>query len=132
MNVKRNLVNALIVTAVAALVGFLVATIAIEPQGRFNPNVGPGAVVEIENKAHTVAGMRYVYPADLQNARKACFAAAREARGIPGGAAYNGWFEANYGNAAWANWDAAYEACKASNELPGGKWDWANMVRVSG
>jgi hypothetical protein len=133
VNVKRNLFNALVLAAVAGLVGFLVATVSLEPVGRFNPNYGPaGSGLSIETKAYE-GDRYYVYPADVQEARKACFRAERVARDIPDGAAYLAWFEANHGNAAWADWDAAYQACKINNNIAGARWsdEWyGNLVQV--
>jgi len=130
---KRNLINVLILAAVAGLVGFLVATVSVEPVGRFDPNYGPaGGGLNIDLKA-SAAHARYVYPADIQAARKACFRAERVARDIPDGDAYLVWFEANRGNAVWADWRAAFQACKDANEISGVKWsaEWyGNLVRV--
>jgi hypothetical protein len=79
----------------------------------------------------TAAHAHYRYPDHLIAARRVCYRAERDARGIPGDrAAYVAWWNAHAGTAERAGWEAAYDACNAAHELPGGKWDWSAMVRV--
>jgi hypothetical protein len=77
-------------------------------------------------------GHRYfVYPVEIQEARKVCFRQEREVRGITGDkVSYVAWWNANVGTPAQLDWSAAYQACKDNHELPGGKWNWDAMIEV--
>lgn len=120
--------------ALAFLAALVVGLATRDTAGQFRQDVGPAAVLDqVELKLHA-APLRYAYPADVQEARRACFRAEREARGIPGtDPAYSAWWAANEGTAAQLDWSAAYDACKSRHDISGAKWSpewWSNLVLV--
>jgi hypothetical protein len=92
----------------------------------------PTAPADRELSITATTGHRYfVYPVEIQEARKLCYRQEREARGIPGDmTVYVAWWDANVGTPAQLDWSAAYQACKDNHELPGGKWNWDAMIEV--
>lgn len=123
---KRMWTRVAALVALAPLVGLAVAALTVGP----TPSATAAPVVAVSAQA---GDRLYVFPSDERQAFDACVTAEREARGIPGNeAAYRMWWTANQGTAAEQDWSAAFDQCVNGTLWQRGKWNWDNMILVSG
>jgi hypothetical protein len=80
-------------------------------------------------------GRVYAFPADVEQAREACFRAEEHrierefATYIPADeATYVAWFD--QGGPAVDAWGDAVQACQDQHTQPGGKWNWDALIFV--
>lgn len=121
---KKKIIAA--VLALLAVLGPLVAPIPAAALG------AAGSGIAVDGRCpESASGCIYRLPDNIAAARHACYRTEREERGIPGDRdAYVAWWNAHAGTPERADWNAAWHRCNDQHQLPGGKWDWANMIYV--
>lgn len=116
--IKRTIVNLAAIGAAAVLAGFGVATVTVG---------GPAVVAEVAQQDRV-----YQFPANELAGAHACFRAERAERDIPGEmTSYLNWWNTAT-RAERDDWSSAYQACKDANLWRAGKWNFSNMILVSG
>jgi len=94
------------------------------------PVTSPSAAGSSERCPASAGVCYYRLPANIQEARNACYRAEGARLGVPQtSGAYIAWWNSAT-PAQRATWDRAFTACQDRHQLPGGKWAWDEMVFV--